>query len=69
MQLTISKNAKGVALAGANVHRDWNSVMVTDRCMFHFRYPGEQFGRARWVRRSKKEAHVPVSVEQGIGVQ
>ena len=29
---------------------NWNTVMFTDRCKFHFTYPGDKVGVCQWVR-------------------
>lgn len=52
--LTADTRRKRVMFAKANLHTDWNRVMITDRCKFAFRYPGSKVQQTRWRRRSLK---------------
>jgi DDE superfamily endonuclease len=47
--ITEKTRLKRIHFAKANAHRDWRSVMFTDRSKFHFRYPGSQAMPGRWV--------------------
>ena len=53
-QLTGVNRNERVAFANINKTRCWSRVMFTDRCKFHFRYPGCSVRSVRWLRRSKK---------------
>lgn len=55
--LTVETKRKRVAFCRANSHRDWTRVMFTDRCKFHFRYPGSKVREGRWTRQSEKDSH------------
>lgn len=52
--LTEATKNKRVAFCRANSNRDWDRVMFTDRCKFHFRFPGSKVQQGRWVNRSQK---------------
>lgn len=49
-----NKNAR-VAFCRANLKRSWRNVMFTDRCRFHFTFPGTKVMPGRWVSRSEKD--------------
>lgn len=51
-RLTRTTRTKRIRFAKANKQRAWGSVMFTDRCKFHFRYPGCTVQRCRWLRKS-----------------
>lgn len=51
-QLTKTTRKQRVAFAQANLRRDWQRVLFTDRCKFHFRYPGSKVGRVRYRKAS-----------------
>ena len=55
-KLTEATKKKRVAFCRANLNRDWGRVMFTDRCKFHFKYPGSKVQRGRWTRRSEKDS-------------
>ena len=46
-----------VAFCRANMKRDWDKVMFTDRCKFSFRFPGSRVGCGRWVTRGGRNQH------------
>ena len=52
--LTPYTRNKRLAFAKANRNRNWRKVMITDRCKFHFRFPGCKVKQTRWSLRSKK---------------
>lgn len=52
--LTEATKKKRVAYCRVNASRDWSKVMFTDRCKFHFRFPGSKVRQGRWVNRSEK---------------
>lgn len=52
--LTIANRGHRVDFAQENKARSWGRVMFTDRCKFHFRYPGCSVKTCRWLRKSKK---------------
>lgn len=47
--LTAATQAKRMKFCKANLRRNWDNVMITDRCKFFFRYPGTCVGRCEWV--------------------
>ena len=47
--MTENTKLKRIQFAKANARRNWKAVMFTDRCKFHFRYPGSQVRPGRWV--------------------
>ena len=49
----VTKN-KRLDFAKANKRRSWARVMFTDRCKFHFRYPGCSVRQCRWLKSSQK---------------
>ena len=53
--LTPSNRKQRVAFCTANRARDWSNVMITDRCKFHFRYPGSKVFGGRWVSESTQD--------------
>ncbi len=53
-RLAQSNREQRVGFAVANKSRCWSHVMFTDRCKFHFRYPGTCVRASRWLRKSKK---------------
>lgn len=53
-RLTMDTKNKRLAFAKANKSRNWRRVMITDRCKFHFRYPGCKVSQTRWSLRSKR---------------
>ena len=55
-RLTEATKRARVAFARRNMRRDWGRVLFTDRCKFHFRYPGMRVRNARWMRRSQSGA-------------
>ena len=52
--LTQENRGRRVDFAQENKARSWGRVMFTDRCKFHFRYPGCSVQSCRWLRKSKK---------------
>lgn len=52
--LTQDTKNKRLAFATANATRNWRHVMITDRCKFHFRYPGTAVRPTRWRTKSTK---------------
>lgn len=48
--LTNSTKAKRLAFARANRARHWASVLFTDRCKFHFHYPGVPVQPQQWLK-------------------
>lgn len=53
--LTQRARESRIQFAKANRGRCWSHVMFTDRCKFHFRYPGSRVRSTRWLRKSKKD--------------
>lgn len=47
--ITAGTRAKRLAFCKANLKRNWDNVMITDRCKFFFRYPGTSVKRVQWV--------------------
>lgn len=47
--LTASTRAKRLKFCTASLTRNWDNVMITDRCKFFFRYPGTSVKRVEWV--------------------
>ena len=52
--LSQSARQRRMNFALANKRRCWSHVLFTDRCKFHFRYPGSAVRTTRWMRKSKK---------------
>ena len=52
--LTAVTKKKRVNFCRANANRDWSKVMFTDRCKFHFRFPGSKVRQGRWLNKSEK---------------
>lgn len=52
--LTVQNREQRVAFAKANLKRNWGAVMFTDRCKFHFRFPGEVVHPVRWATASTR---------------
>lgn len=52
--ITAATKSKRLAFAKANRNRDWSRVLITDRCRFYFRFPGQRVSSVRWVQRSKR---------------
>ena len=51
----LARNKKArLAFCRANSDRDWDKVMFTDRCKFHFRYPGNEVGAGAWTSASER---------------
>jgi len=53
--LTPANKQQRVAFCRANSRRNWRHVMFTDRCKFHFRYPGQKVRAGRWVSASDSD--------------
>jgi transposase len=49
-QLTAKTKEKRVEFCKQHSAFKWNTVMFTDRCKFHFHYPGAKVGVCQWVR-------------------
>ncbi len=49
-----TKNQR-LQFAKANIHRNWRHTMITDRCKFHFRFPGTAFKMTRWCTKATRE--------------
>ena len=54
--LTQATRKKRLQFCRANANRDWNKVMFTDRCKFHYRFPGSKVWQGRWVNKSEKHS-------------
>lgn len=52
--LTQATKTKRVKFCRENANRDWGKVMFTDRCKFHFRFPGSKVRQGRWLNKSEK---------------
>lgn len=52
--LSGATKSKRVQFAKTNKNRSWARVMFTDRCKFHFRYPGCVVRGTRWLKSSDK---------------
>lgn len=52
--LTVANRTQRVSFAQEQRRRNWSHVMVTDRCKFLFRYPGEVVHSCRWCLKSRK---------------
>jgi hypothetical protein len=52
--LTPLNRTQRVSFAKNNQKTNWSRVLITDRCKFHFRFPGCKVSRCRWMLRSKK---------------
>ncbi len=60
--LSERSRALRVKFAKANKTRCWSHVMFTDRCKFHFRYPGRVVRSVRWFLRSEKNEDTEFTV-------
>jgi hypothetical protein len=47
--LTPDTITKGLTFCKANLRRNWDNVMITDRCKFFFRLPGSRVKRSQWL--------------------
>ena len=47
--ITPTTKAKRLKFCKANLKRNWDNVMITDRCKLFFRYPGTSVKRVEWV--------------------
>ena len=47
--MTEKTRLKRLKFAKANLNREWRHVLFTDRCKFHFKYPGSVVRPSRWV--------------------
>ncbi len=71
-QLTPTTMKKRVDFCEANLSRNWNHVMFSDRKKFSFKYPGTQVKHVQWSRKGNKpQAYTPnhpmvVNVYAGI---
>ena len=52
--LSASSKNKRIQFAKRNRKQCWTRVMFTDRCKFHFRYPGCSIKPCRWLKKSRK---------------
>ena len=53
---------KRLAFCKANLKRNWDNVMITDRCKFFYRYPGTPVRQVQWCRRGEqREAFKPTN--------
>lgn len=55
--MTGPNREKRKRFATRHLSNKWRDVMITDRCKFHFRYPGTRVQRSTWVLRSQKHEH------------
>ena len=54
--------AKRLAFCKANLKRNWDNVMITDRCKFFHRYPGTRVRQVQWCwRGEQREAFKPTN--------
>lgn len=58
--LTEANRQQRILFAKANLRRNWERVLFTDRIKFHFKYPGSVVRRVRWVTKSGR------SKEKGV---
>ena len=58
--MTERTRLKRIQFAKANARRNWKVVMFTDRCKFHFRYPGSHVKPGRWVLSGTDKKDTPV---------
>lgn len=49
-QLSMATREKRISFCTKNKTRNWSNVMFTDRCKFHFYYPGVKLHSCAWVR-------------------
>lgn len=56
--LTGLNKEQRIKFARAHRRTSWSHVMITDRCKFHFRYPGVAVRPARWFKKSKQHEDV-----------
>ena len=52
--LSAASKAKRIQFAKRNRKHCWTRVMFTDRCKFHFRYPGCSVSQCRWLKSSRR---------------
>ena len=52
-QLTADTKQKRLKFCETHKSTKWNAVMFTDRCKFHFYYPGAKVGLCQWVRQGE----------------
>lgn len=52
--ITDGTRAKRLKFCKANLKRNWDNVMITDRCKFFFRYPGTSVKRVEWVKKGEE---------------
>lgn len=52
-QLTVGTKQKRLKFCEIHKSTKWNAVMFTDRCKFHFYYPGAKVGVCQWVRQGE----------------
>lgn len=58
-QLTADTREKRLKFCDIHKSTKWNRVMFTDRCKFHFHYPGAKVGMCQWVRQGEdREAYM-----------
>jgi hypothetical protein len=58
-ELTAANKQQRVAFARANLKRNWDMVMFTDRKRFYFRYPGTAVSPCWCIRGTRREAFRP----------
>lgn len=58
-ELTTLNKQQRVAFARANLKRNWDMVMFTDRKRFYFRYPGTAVSPCWSIRGTRREAYRP----------
>ena len=51
---TAATKAKRSTFCKVNLRRNWDKVMITDRCKFFFTYPGTSVKRVQWIGRGQQ---------------
>jgi transposase len=67
-QLTADTKQKRLDFAKANLGRQWDNVMFTDRKKFLFHYPGTQVMPTQWVEKGNKPKAFKPTHPQGLNV-
>ena len=67
-ELNAATKQKRLKFASLNLKRRWDSVMLTDRCKFHFLYPGVSVKPTGWVRRGQKRVALKVNHAQVVNL-
>lgn len=67
-RLSNDTKAKRLAFCLANKSRQWASVLFTDRCKFHFYYPGVSVKPQQWVKQGQAAEASAVNHAQTVNI-